>query len=103
MRCELWVDFAPGDRREIEDENLETVEPELRLLSENPELKREHEIWTANRSKFNADLREPGSEAQAEKWQKLYHRGVRPGGVPSGIDDHRTRLKLKPFARPGAG
>ena len=56
---------------------LETVEPELRLLSENPELKREHEAWTANRSKFNADLRQPGSAAQAEKWQKLYHRGVR--------------------------
>jgi hypothetical protein len=80
---------------------LETFEPELRLLSENPELEHEHKMWTANRSKFNADLREPGSEAQAEKWQKLYHRGVGAGGAPSGIDDHRTRLKLKPFARPG--
>jgi hypothetical protein len=27
VRCELWVDFAPGDRREIDEENLETVEP----------------------------------------------------------------------------
>jgi hypothetical protein len=80
---------------------LETVEPELRLLSENPELKLEHETWTANRKKFNTDLEEPGSEAQAEKWQKLYHRGQRIDGAPSGIDDHRTRLKLKPFTRLG--
>jgi hypothetical protein len=78
---------------------LEAVEPALRVLSENPELQREHEIWTAKRSKFNADLHEPGSEAQIEKWQKLYHRGQRIGGAPSGIDDHRTRLKLKPFTR----
>jgi hypothetical protein len=79
---------------------LETVEPEMRLLSENPELEREHKTWSANRVKFNTDLAEPGSGAQAEKWQKLYHRGLRTDGGPSGIDDHRTRLKLKPFARP---
>jgi hypothetical protein len=28
---------------------LESIEPELRLLSENPELKREHDAWSASR------------------------------------------------------
>jgi hypothetical protein len=79
---------------------LETIEPELRLLSENPELRLEHETWTANRKKFNTDLQEPGSEAQAEKWQKLYHRGVAPSGT-AGAADHQTRLKVKPFKPPG--
>lgn len=78
---------------------LEAVEPELRLLSEDPELKRQHESWGASRSKFNTDLRAPGSAAQAEKWQKMYHRGVTPDGA-AGANDHRTRLKLRPFARP---
>ena len=77
---------------------IETVEPELNLLSEDAELKRWHDLWTANRSNFNAALREPGSAAQAEKWQKLYHRGVTPDGT-SGVADHRTRVKLRPFLR----
>jgi hypothetical protein len=82
---------------------IEAVEPELRSLSENPELKRQHDTWTANRNRFNADLRQPGSEAQAEKWQKLYHRGVMPDGEAAGSADHRTRLKVRPFKKPGAG
>ncbi|MBX9845046.1 MAG: hypothetical protein K2Z80_24880 [Xanthobacteraceae bacterium] len=79
---------------------LEAVEPELRLLSEAPELKRLHDSWGASRSRFNTDLREPGSAAQAERWQKTYHRGVTPDGVP-GAADHRTRVKLRPFAKAG--
>jgi hypothetical protein len=78
---------------------IESVEPELRKLSENAELKRHHETWTANRNRFNADLKQPGSEAQAEKWQKLYHRGVSPDGAESSAD-HRTRLKVRPFKPP---
>ncbi len=82
---------------------IESVEPELCSLSDNPELKRQHDTWTANRNRFNVDLRQPGSEAQAEKWQKLYHRGVMPDGEAAGTADHRTRLKVRPFKKPGAG
>jgi len=80
---------------------METIEPELRLLSENPELKREHDAWTASRAKFNTDLKEPGSGAQAEKWQKLYYRGLDPEASKPPAEDHRTRLRLKPFKRRG--
>jgi Family of unknown function (DUF6065) len=76
---------------------LESVEPELLLLSKNPELKQQHEIWAASRNRFNADLNEEGSEAQAEKWQKLYYRGLDPTGQHGGAGDHRTRVRLKPF------
>ncbi len=76
---------------------LESIEPELHLLSENPELKNQHETWTASRNRFNADLKKEGSEAQAEKWQKLYYRGLDPAGKHGSADDHRTRVKLKPF------
>ena len=77
---------------------LEAVEPELRLLSEDPGRKRQDESWGASRSQFNTDLRQPGSVAQADKWQKMYHRGVTPEGAP-GAADHRTRIKLRPFAK----
>lgn len=80
---------------------IESVEPEFRLLSDNPELKRQHDIWTANRNRFNVDLLQPGSDAQAAKWQKLYHRGLAPDGETVGSADHRTRLKAKPFKKRG--
>ena len=80
---------------------LESVEPELRLLSEQPETKRHYDEWNASRLKFNADLKQPGSQAQSDKWQKLYHQGLSPDGASlDAARDHRTRLRLKPFAKP---
>jgi len=76
---------------------LEAVEPELRLLSEAPELKQQYEAWNASRNAFNAELKQPGTPAQAQKWQKLYHQGRLPDGSAPEARDHRTRLGLKPF------
>jgi len=80
---------------------LEAVAPEMWALSEDPELKRAHDEWTASRNQFNTDLKQPGSEAVAERWQKLYYHGLDPGRQRTSPPDHRTRLRLKPFARPG--
>ena len=79
---------------------MESIAPELKLLSDDPELKRQHEAWTASRASFNTDLKRPGSGAQAEKWQKLYYRGLDPGGNPTEAEGHRTRLRLRPFKPP---
>jgi len=95
---EPFCHIVPVRRGEVE-----SVEPEIRSLSENAALKRQHDTWTANRNRFNVDLRKPGSEAQTEKWQKLYHRGVMPDGEAIGSADHRTRLQVKPFKKPGTG
>ena len=80
---------------------LEAIEPEMRTLSDDPELKRAHDQWTASRNQFNTDLKQPGSQAVVERWQKLYYRGLYPSGERTGPSDHRTRLRLKPFATPG--
>lgn len=77
---------------------LESVQPELRLLSEDPELRQQHEYWKENRNRFNAELKQPGSDAQAEKWQRQYYRGLAPDGEPGAPEDHRTRLRLRPFS-----
>ena len=79
---------------------LENLEPELELLSADPELKRQHDVWTASRAYFNIDLKQPGSAAQSDKWQKLYYRGLSPDGAQARAERHRTRLRLKPFKTP---
>ncbi len=77
---------------------LADVEPELKPLSTEPELEQQFKSWNESRSQFNADLHRPGSEAQSERWQKLYYRGLAPDGETSMIDDHATRLRLRPFS-----
>jgi hypothetical protein len=79
---------------------LEGLEPQLEMLSADPELKRQHDAWTASRARFNIDLKQPGSDAQSDKWQKLYYRGLDPEGAPTPAQAHRTRLRLKPFKTP---
>ncbi|EHK76652.1 hypothetical protein SM0020_17612 [Sinorhizobium meliloti CCNWSX0020] len=75
---------------------LEAVTPDMRKLSENPELEGEYKAWSDSRNSFNKGLNDPNSDAVREKWQKLYFRGVCRFGR-NGPEDHRSRLKLKPF------
>lgn len=103
-----WIFTAPGgpvtfEKGEpfchvfpLQRDLVERVEPELRTLTSEPELKERFEEWTASRATFNTELRVPGSAAQDEKWQKHYSRGRHPDGA-AGPPDHRTKLKLREF------
>jgi hypothetical protein len=89
---EPYCHFFPVPRGE-----LEKIEPRFRNIAENPGLQQEYEVWMRSRNQFNADLNKAGSRAEAQKWQKLYYRGQRPGGARTTMAGHRTRLKLRPF------
>ncbi len=91
---EAYCNVLPVKRGE-----LEQMEPELRLLSQDAELKAQHEAWSQSRQQFNADLKVPDSEAQSEKWQRKYYHGLAPDGRPLAPEDHHTRLRLRPFRR----
>jgi len=75
---------------------LETLNPAIRDLSENPDLENEYRLWWASRNDFNAKLGVPGSKATQERWQKSYFRGFTPSGLQGG-DGHRSKLRLRPF------
>ena len=77
---------------------LASVEPEMKQMSSDPELERQYKAWNESRVNFNAELKEPGSQAQAERWQKMYYRGLSPDGTAA-VDDHITRLRLRPFTQ----
>ena len=82
---------------------LEKIEPEVRPIEDDPQLKAEFDAWTASRANFLEGLRTPGSEAANAKWQKHYYRGHKLEGSEIAGDDHRTRIRLKPFARTDEG
>jgi hypothetical protein len=75
---------------------IEAVEPEIRSLDDDPDLAERHRAWREARLTFNRDLREAGSEASRQRWQKDYYRGLMPDGS-AGPPEHRIKLRLKPF------
>ena len=87
--------FFPLRRGEIE-----AFEPEFRPLSSDADLEDKYRSWSASRRAFNSDLNQPGSKARSERWQKHYYKGRSPEGELLGPEDHRTRVRLREFARP---
>ena len=76
---------------------VETVEPEIRALESDPAVSEAYLRWTDSRRGFNEELQQPGSDAQARKWQKDYFRGT--SSYRAAPPDHRTKLKLAEFKR----
>jgi hypothetical protein len=77
---------------------IESFEPQLRELQENPELAVQSRAWLASRRRFLQALSSPGP---AETWQKHYFQGTTPSGSQS--ESHQTRLKLRQFSRSARG
>lgn len=74
-------------------------------IDENPALKAEFEAWSASRDAFQRAVAADPPRAPADKWQKLYYRGLTPDGSAAAAD-HRTRVDVCPFTasapdRPG--
>jgi len=81
---------------------LEGTRPELAELDSDPRTKAKYEEWVKSRGTFIADLKVEGSEAQEEKWQKRYSRGLEPDGRATPYD-HRSALTVREFARSDKG
>ena len=78
---------------------IDSVEPEIRDLADDPETKKRYETWTVARDKFNRDLKVWDPTAVKEKWQKHYYRGVWPeGGEATPAPPHQIKLRVRPFA-----
>ena len=80
--------------------DIEAFVPELRDIGSNPEQQRLYSEWADGRSRFNADLKIPGSEAARQLWQKDYFQGRARSGR---VADHQTKLHLRPFKRRRGG
>jgi len=81
---------------------LDRMEPKFVPLAENPDLLAQFEAWSRSRSAFQATMTDGQPRPPTDKWQKRYFRGLTMNGEEA-APDHRTKLRLKPFAagRPG--
>ncbi len=78
---------------------IDSIEPEIRDIADDPETKKRYDMWTVARDKFNRDLKVWDPTAVKEKWQKHYYRGVWPeGGEATPAPPHQIKLRVQPFA-----
>jgi hypothetical protein len=102
-RAGQWVRFEENEPIAfffpVERGRAEQFVPRIERLEDNPELRGAFEKWSASRNAFQKWVIEANPPAPADKWQKLYFRGLDADGKP-GPADHQSKLRLPPFAFP---
>lgn len=76
---------------------VDQVHPRYAPIGDAPDLKRQFEAWSRSRDAFQKRMREDPPALPADRWQKLYYRGVDADGCP-GAPDHQSKLRCHPFA-----
>ncbi|OYY88615.1 MAG: hypothetical protein B7Y45_14255 [Sphingomonas sp. 28-66-16] len=80
---------------------LPAIAPEIRPIDEEPALRQAYERWSEARTAFQRNVEANPPHAPADRWQKLYYRGLNPDGG-EGAPDHETKLRPAAFACPAA-
>ena len=62
----------------MQDRPLEDVQPVIRSLNGNADLRRQYDVWAEKRSEFNARIFKGEPEAMREAWQRFYFKGEFP-------------------------
>jgi hypothetical protein len=75
---------------------IEDTQPSFVPISSDPATEKAFRDWSESRRGFNDALKEEGSAARTDKWQKTYFRGRMPDGTSS-ARKHRTKLRVAPF------
>jgi len=76
---------------------LDSIEPVVRELSDDPELAAACKAWGNSRLEFNARLLRKEPEAIREGWQRSYVRGENPYGQAPTFHVSKRRLKQPRF------
>jgi hypothetical protein len=97
-----WVRFTAGEPIcfifPVQRGILEQFTPTIRPLASNPDLHQQFAAWSRSRNEFQAEQATSPAAAPAGKWQKRYYRGLDMANR-TGAEDHKSRLRLKPFKR----
>jgi hypothetical protein len=85
----------------VERGAVEAFEPAFAPLGADPATEARFKAWSEARDSFHAQMQRTPPKAPADRWQKHYYRGLDVAGEAL-IDDHRTKLRLRPFDRAAA-
>jgi len=78
----------------IEHHAMEDIQPRLKNLEDNRDLKKDYELWGTSRAEFIEKLNAQDPETVKSGWQRHYMRGETPSGETAQTD-HVTKRRLK--------
>ena len=79
----------------VEHSTLDRIEPVIRSLDSDPDLKAQYEAWSTSRAEFNQKLTDRDPAALKESWQRFYFKGEPParGGPTPARHVNKRRVK----------
>jgi len=96
-RANHWVRFEQDEAIclffPVQRGLLQQIAPELRPIEREPGLLEAFQQWSASRSAFQEHVQRTNPAAPADKWQKLYYRGLCPNNA-QGPGDHEPLTHL---------
>jgi hypothetical protein len=105
-RDNVWVEFARDEPISMlvpqRLDLLEAAKPRIVDLDEDPDTRGRYRAWKESRDRFNRAVARGEPEAVAQGWQRHYFQGTSPPidcDGPIMAPRHRTRLRLRGFAR----
>jgi hypothetical protein len=97
-----WVTFEGGEPicffQVVQRGLQESIQPRFESFDDHPEIEEAFMAWSHSRDAFREEMVRDPHRAPADKWQKLYYRGVAPDGSACPVD-HQAKLRLKPFPK----
>jgi len=82
---------------------IETAEPEIRNIQDDPDLEGQYKAWREKREEFMVRFRERDPETLKQAWQRFYFKGEYPDGTPTAAS-HVNKLRAPaPVDRRGRG
>lgn len=79
----------------LQDHTLHEIQPVIRRMDANPELRHQYDVWEKHRSAFNQRIFRGDPEATKEAWQRYYFRGEFPEEVAPAPEGHVNKRRLK--------
>lgn len=76
---------------------IRKFEPKIQNINDNATLYHQYVEWRDSRLAFNEGLKEAGSDAVKEKWQRTYMKGQDQKG--NTFAGHETKIQMKDFER----
>jgi hypothetical protein len=80
----------------MQDKVMDNVQPVIRSMNSNTDLRRQYDVWAEKRTEFNNLIFKRDPEATKEAWQRFYFKGEYPEEVAAEAPSHhvnKRRLK----------
>ena len=79
----------------VQDKALHEIQPVIRRIETDDELRHQYETWLKHRAEFNQKIFRGDPEATKEAWQRYYFKGEFPEDVAPAPEGHVNKRRLK--------